>query len=140
MNAFSSLGIEVETIISNHLNENDFSVVKVLSVSNHPKSNHLHITTVDDGINKHQVVCGASNVKEGMFTIMAKLNTKMPNGMVILSKPLLGVQSSGMLCSISELFPEISPYIHDIDKQGIVDLSIQGNDKVKFELKPGSKN
>ena len=140
INAFSSLGIEVETIISNHLNENDFSVVKVLSVSNHPKSNHLHITTVDDGINKHQVVCGASNVKEGMFTIMAKLNTKMPNGMVILSKPLLGVQSSGMLCSISELFPEISPYIHDIDKQGIVDLSIQGNDKVKFELKPGSKN
>ena len=140
IDAFSSLGIEVETIISNHLNENDFSVVKVLNVINHPKSNHLYITTVDDGINKHQVVCGASNVKEGMFTIMAKLNTKMPSGMIILSKPLLGVQSSGMLCSISELFPEIAPYIHDIDKQGIVDLSIQGNDKVEFELKPGSKN
>ena len=140
INAFSSLGIEVEEIISNYLNENDFSVVKVISVIEHTKSNHLHIAKVDDGTCIHQVVCGASNVKEGMYTIMAKVNTKMPNGMVILSKPLLGVESSGMLCSISELFPQIAPYLHDVDKQGIVDLSLQGNDKVEFELKPGSKN
>jgi len=46
---------------------------KVLSVENHPESNHLHILKVDVGDEVLQIVCGAPNVREGMVTAVCKV-------------------------------------------------------------------
>lgn len=138
--AFNSLGIEVEEIISNHLNPKDYCVVEIKEVKDHEDSDHLHVCQVWDGQNQHQIICGAQNVYVGMYTIMAKVNTVMPNGMEIKSREIRGVTSNGMLCSVSELFPAIKNYLTDTDTQGIVDLSKQGSSDIHFELKPQAEN
>ena len=49
-------------------------VAKILTVENHPNSNHLHILTVDDGSGAPvQVVCGAPNVRVGLKTFFARV-------------------------------------------------------------------
>lgn len=133
VNAFNSLGIEVENIISNHLNKDDYSIVKIIELTNHQNSDHLHICKVFDGNKEHQIVCGASNVYENMYTIMAKINTVMPAGFKIEPRKLRGIESYGMLCSLSELFPALKPYLSHEDDNGIIDLKKQGNKKINFK-------
>ena len=139
INAFSSLGIEVEEIHTCNLNEDDYSVVKVETCYNHPKSDHLHICKVNDGKQTYTIVCGAPNVRAGMYTIMAKLNTVMPDGRIIEPREIRGTSSCGMLCGLFELFPAIAPYMLPVDCSGIIDLEEQGNMDEPFHLEVGAK-
>ena len=139
INAFSSLGIEVEEIHTCNLSEDDYSVVKVESCYAHPKSDHLHVCKVNDGKQIYTIVCGAPNVHTGMYTIMARLNTIMPDGRIIEPREIRGTSSCGMLCGLHELFPAIAPYMLPIDCSGIIDLEEQGNMDEKFHLAPGAK-
>ena len=139
INAFSSLGIEVEEIHTCNLSEDDYSVVKVESCYEHPKSDHLHVCKVNDGKQIYTIVCGAPNVHAGMYTIMARLNTIMPDGRIIEPREIRGTSSCGMLCGLHELFPAIEPYMLPIDCSGIIDLEEQGNMDEKFHLAPGAK-
>ena len=50
-----------------------------------------------------QIVCGAPNVREGMFVVAALPGAVMPNGQVIWEGELRGVSSYGMLTSAFEL-------------------------------------
>ena len=51
-------------------------VGKVLSCSEHPDSDHLHITTVDLGDGQPvQIVCGAPNVAAGQTVVVATVGT-----------------------------------------------------------------
>lgn len=70
----------------------------------HPDSDHLSVTQteVDNG-EILQIVCGASNVREGLKVVVAKPGAMMPDGMIIWSGALRGVESLGMLCSAKEL-------------------------------------
>lgn len=83
----------------------------------HPDSNHLHITQVDVGTERLQIVCGASNVAKGQYVVVAKVGAVMPNGMLITSGSLRNVESNGMLCSSREL-----GLTKDTTKKGILVL------------------
>lgn len=80
-----------------------FTIGRILTVDEHPESDHLHILTVDIGSEVLDIVCGARNVKENMLVVVATLGTMMMDGSVIVPGKLLGEQSNGMCCSPKEL-------------------------------------
>ena len=65
---------------------------------------HLHKTTVTDGTETVQVVCGAPNCRAGLKSVLAKIGAVVPEGGFKIKKgKLRGVESLGMLCSSKEL-------------------------------------
>ena len=79
-------------------------VGKVLSIEKHPDSDHMWVCQIDVGKEKPVQICtGAQNVKQGDLVPAALDNSVLPGGIEIKSKPLRGVPSDGMLCSIKEL-------------------------------------
>lgn len=90
-------------------------VAEILSVENHPSSDHLHILKVNDGTGAPvQVVCGAPNVRVGLKTYFAQLGGNV-KGLKIKPAKLAGVESFGMCCGGNELGIEA-------DTSGIVEL------------------
>ena len=77
-----------------------FVVAEVKTCEPHPDSDHLHVTTVTDGKETWQVVCGAPNCRAGLKTAFAKIGAVIPDGGFKIKKGnLRGVESFGMLCS-----------------------------------------
>ena len=101
--ALTMSGSKVEEIIDYKLS----GVVagKILSVAEHPDSDHLHILKVDLG-DKYghdvQIVCGAPNVYEGMLCPVATVGAELPE-ITIKKGKIRGVESFGMCCSGEEL-------------------------------------
>lgn len=81
----------------------DFKVGRILSVEEHPDSNHLHICQVDVLDEQLSIVCGAKNVEPGILVVVAQIGCVMPNGQEIESSSLRGIESQGMICSSREL-------------------------------------
>ncbi|MGL5245966.1 MAG: YtpR family tRNA-binding protein [Mycoplasmoidaceae bacterium] len=51
-----------------------------------------------------QIVCGAENVEQGKKVVVALTNTVMPSGKVIVPTRIMGIESTGMICSRKELW------------------------------------
>jgi phenylalanyl-tRNA synthetase beta chain len=102
-------GFEVEAVQSAAGVFTGVVVAKILSAEPHPKSSKLQVCRVsqgDDGSDtatELQIVCGASNARAGLVTALAKIGARLPGDMHIGARPLLGVESQGMLCSAREL-------------------------------------
>ncbi len=64
---------------------------------------HLHKCVVDNGKEKLQIVCGASNARKGIKVVIANVGVQMLDGAFITKGTLRGVESDGMLCSAREL-------------------------------------
>lgn len=77
-------------------------VARVDEVEQHPDADKLSVTQVFDGEKTSQVVCGAGNVRKGMYTILAQPGAKFGDFKIKKSK-LRGVKSEGMLCSSDEV-------------------------------------
>ena len=99
----SDIGLEVDSVdYRDHLKT--FIIVQVLEVNPHHAANKLKICKVHDGKQILQVVCGASNVKVGMKSVLASVGSIIPkNQATIEVVKLRGVDSYGMLCSKDEL-------------------------------------
>ena len=97
-------GFEVEELIDLG-GEISKVVVGVVTECVPQEGTHLHICKVDCGEYGHdiQISTGASNVYEGMHTPAALDGSTLPGGIKIKAKPLMGVESNGMLCSYKEL-------------------------------------
>ena len=80
-----------------------FVVGYVQSKEKHPNADKLSICQVDVETETLQIVCGAKNVDAGQKVVVAKVGAVMPSGMIIRDAQLRGVDSSGMICSASEL-------------------------------------
>lgn len=52
--------------------------------------------------NKEEILCGGTNVQEGMYSLLAPLGTTLKNGMTILERKIRGHSSYGMLLSSYE--------------------------------------
>ncbi len=84
-------------------------VGQVLTCTDHPDSDHLHITTVDTGAAEPlQIVCGAANCREGLKVLCATVGTVLyPDGsdeeFKIKRSKIRGIESLGMLCAEDEL-------------------------------------
>ena len=94
-------GINVEAVISNHID--NLVIGKVVECTNHPDSDHLHICKVDVGNEVKQIVCGASNVREGIKVIVALPGAILPGDFEIKSGKIRGELSDGMICALFEL-------------------------------------
>jgi tRNA-binding protein len=76
----------------------------VENLSNHPDSDHLHITQTKVSDQKSlQIVSGSPNMKTGIKVVVAQPGTMMPSGALIWDGALRGVPSSGMIVSGREL-------------------------------------
>ncbi|WP_249669666.1 YtpR family tRNA-binding protein [Bacillus altitudinis] len=80
-----------------------FVVGYVKEKEKHPNADKLNICQVDVGDETLQIVCGAPNVDQGQYVVVAKVGAVMPSGLVIKYAELRGVPSSGMICSAKEL-------------------------------------
>ncbi|XOV82450.1 MAG: phenylalanine--tRNA ligase subunit beta [bacterium] len=75
----------------------------VESCKKHPDADKLSLCSVFDGEARHQVICGAPNVREGLRVAYAKVGAVLPDNFKIKKAKLRGVESFGMLCSAAEL-------------------------------------
>lgn len=84
-------------------------VGEVMSCTDHPDSDHLHITTVNIGSGEPlQIVCGAANCRTGLKVMCATVGAVLyPLGsdeeFKIKRSKIRGVESLGMLCAEDEL-------------------------------------
>lgn len=89
-------------------------VAEIKSCIKHPDASKLNVCVVFDGKEELQIVCGATNAKVGMKTILAPVGVTTPKGLLIKEATLRGVASSGMLCSAKDI--DLS------NEDGIIDL------------------
>ena len=78
-------------------------IAKVESAKDHPNADSLKICEVNDGINIHQVICGAPNVAKGQKVAFAQIGTILPGNFRIKKATIRGEDSFGMICSEKEL-------------------------------------
>ena len=105
--AMTSIGIEVDSVETQEVIPGGLAgvvVAQVLTCEAHPDSDHLHITTVNDGSPEPvQVVCGAPNVAAGQKVLFARIGTVLPGDFKIRKSKIRGVESFGMICAEDEL-------------------------------------
>src|SRR3989339_1928712 len=69
--------VEVESIKKLGENLDNVVVGKILKLEPHPNADRLKLATVDIGKEKLKVVCGGSNLYEGMLVAFAKVGAKI---------------------------------------------------------------
>ncbi|MDD9139095.1 DUF4479 domain-containing protein [Fructobacillus sp. CRL 2054] len=90
----------------------------VEEMTEHPDSDHLHVTKVDVGGDERlQIVSGSPNMTTGIKVVVAQPGSMMPSGEIIWPGALRGVPSAGMIASGRELKLEGAP-----DKPGALVL------------------
>ena len=102
--AMSVSGSKVEVTEDLSKTMKNVVVGKVMSIERHPDSDHMWVCQIDVGDGKPLQICtGAQNVRQGDLVPVALDNSLLPGGIEIKAKPLRGVESFGMLCSVKEL-------------------------------------
>ena len=97
-------GLEVDGVESAAPEFSKVVVAEVLEVSPHPNADKLRICKVNVGeADVLQIVCGASNVREGLRIPAAVVGAKLPGDFKIKKSKLRGELSQGMLCGASEI-------------------------------------
>mgnify|MGYP005658123445 FL=1 len=100
----TEIGLEVEEIINPKKDLENFVVGKILTSEKHPNADRLSVCKVDIGNETMEVVCGASNAKEGLLTIYAPIGSIIPKSKMVIQKTKIrDIVSYGMLCSGDEL-------------------------------------
>ena len=105
--ALTSIGLEVdsvETVEEIPGGLEGVIVAEVVECTDHPDSDHLHITKVNTGAPELlQVVCGAPNVAAGQKVLLATVGTVLGEDFKIKKSRIRGVDSFGMICAEDEL-------------------------------------
>lgn len=107
----TDIGLEVEKIYEVESVKGGLEGIvigEVLSLSKHPDADRLNVTTVNVGTAEpYQIVCGATNVKEGQKVVVALPGTTLhPNEgepFKIKASKIRGVESNGMICAEDEI-------------------------------------
>ena len=117
--SLNNIGLEVESFKKISA-PSKVVVGKVLECQKHPDATKLNvcqvaIATNGDNYEIRQIVCGAKNVREGMYVAVALEGAVLPS-VTIKKAKLRGIDSCGMLCSTSELgFPSVCDGIVELD-------------------------
>lgn len=134
--ALNKIGLEVESFKEIKAPKN-VVVGKVLECQKHPNADKLSITKVavsgkEGAYKTKQIVCGASNVREGQNVAVALEGAVLPQVKIKKTK-IREVESFGMLCSSLELgFPKINEGILELD-DSLGELEI-GKDLSQYPL------
>lgn len=78
-------------------------VGEIVACEQHPDADKLRVTTVSNGSDEFQVVCGAPNARVGIKIPFAMVGAVLPGDFKIKKAKLRGVESFGMLCSTDEI-------------------------------------
>lgn len=116
----TNIGLEVEAVSNQAQALSYFTVAKIIEAKPHENSNKLKICQVEVlGGAMLQIICGASNAREGLKVAYAPIGAIIPaNQMLIKKAKIAGVESNGMLCSARELgLGEDSDGIIEIDDE-----------------------
>ena len=129
-----SCGFEVEELIDLSA-EIDRVVVGVITEAVKQEGTHLTMCKLDCGAygKDIEISTGADNIYVGAHVPAALDNSRLPGGIVIKAKPLMGVMSHGMLCSGEELGIN-DDYIDGAEVHGILILpedTVAGEDIAK---------
>jgi len=99
----------------------------VESCERHPDADKLNVCQVNVGSDVRQIVCGASNVRAGIYVAVATVGAELPGGLKIKEAKLRGVESHGMICSSKEIgLPPMGEGIMILDSS--IGELVQGND------------
>ena len=93
-------GVNIEKVVDNHID--NLIIGKVMEAEDIPDT-HLHLCKVDIGKENIQIVCGASNVREGIKVIVALPGAILPGDFEIKVGKIRGYESNGMICALFEL-------------------------------------
>lgn len=101
-------GLEVEGIEKIKPQFKNIKTAQILKIDQHPNADKLHLVTVDIGLDKKVVVCGAQNIEVGQIIPYASVGSEVfsrKTGEMFTLTPaeIRGVKSEGMLCSADEL-------------------------------------
>ena len=100
----TNIGLEIENVEDKSRDFENFTVAKVIKAEKHPDADKLKVCKVKTKKGDFQVVCGASNAREGMLGIFAPENSYIPGTELHLKKTKIrGVESCGMLVSEREM-------------------------------------
>lgn len=134
--ALTNSGLEVESIEQSGCRFTAICVAKTLTMEPHPNTDKLQLVTVSLGGEIQTVVCGADNVRAGIFVAFAREGStvinKKDNSLLCLGRvKIRGVESAGMICSVAELglsdqYPASTEGIWILD--GLVNDSHLGKD------------
>lgn len=98
--------VEVEKVIDLSTPLEHIAIGKVLSVEPHPNAGSLSIVDVDHGVTTSRVVCGASNLAQGMTVAFARegaiVTDSKGEALTVGPTTIRGVESAGMICSAGE--------------------------------------
>jgi phenylalanyl-tRNA synthetase beta chain len=115
INAFNDLSIEIDEITKIG---GEFYVVYITHIR--PYGDRLSICTVeyfDNDSNKiiKEVLCGASNARIGIFTVMAMEGALLANNIILKKRTILNFESNAMLLSYKEFG------LDHLDTNGIIE-------------------
>lgn len=102
-NTLTMIGQEVEKIDRKGENLNNIVTAEIVEKAMHPDSDHLSVCKVNNGKEILQVVCGATNHKQGDKVVLAQVGAVLGGDFKIKKSKIRGVESFGMLCSEKEL-------------------------------------
>ena len=101
-NLFNIHSAEVESV-NRLVSANQLVVGKVLEKTAHENADKLSVCQVDLGDTQEQIVCGAPNVQAGQMVVVARPGAVLPGDFKIKKSTIRGVESNGMICSLTEL-------------------------------------
>ncbi|MBP5397871.1 MAG: phenylalanine--tRNA ligase subunit beta [Bacteroidales bacterium] len=105
--ALTSIGLEVDSLEEVEQIPGGLQgviVAQVMECTEHPDSDHLHVTKLNTGEGELlQVVCGAPNVAAGQKVLLATVGTVLGEDFKIKKSKIRGVESLGMICAEDEL-------------------------------------
>ncbi len=96
-------GAPVDAVVPIGAGLDDIVVARVEAVRKHPNADRLSLCEVEAGGGRLQVVCGAPNVRAGVYYPFAPVGAELPGGIRIRKAKIRGEVSEGMLCSEREL-------------------------------------
>jgi phenylalanyl-tRNA synthetase beta chain len=97
------LGLQVEEVVRAGAELSGVVVARVLAVEELPGAERLSLARVDAGDGPREVLVGVRNMRPGDLVPYAPPGARLPGGVEIRRREMLGRVSDGMLCSPREL-------------------------------------
>lgn len=122
--------VEVENIVNTADKFHDIVVGQIKEIKPHPNADALKICMTDVGEDEiRQIVCGGSNLKEGIKVCVCKPGAEVVwhgegEPVLIKESKLRGEKSYGMICAASEVF--LGDIIETEDEREIIDFDALG--------------
>jgi len=108
-------GSKVEEIYEKGKDIKKVVVGKILKITKHPNADKLIVTKIDIGNETLQIVTAATNVEEDDIVPVAVDGAELAGDIKIKKGLLRGVESQGMMCSVSELGLGINDFPNQIE-------------------------